>query len=136
MEGSIRAGVSNLFCNELSVKPTVVCLGSHSSEGESTPPAKQTEPLFNDDEEDFHTIIPDALQQLMDTLSTSPPGAGQLSCIEETPPPAQTTHQEAPTTTAFSQDHRDNTWHSNAVCQEKMAVQVQLHLLFYQHGRK
>ncbi|XP_078521587.1 uncharacterized protein LOC144790759 [Lissotriton helveticus] len=78
--------------------------GIQLQEGKSTPPAEQTEHLFTDDEEDIHTFDPDALQQLKDTLGTLPPGAGHPSCIVETPPPAQATQLEAPTTTAVSHD--------------------------------
>ncbi|XP_078531197.1 ADP-ribosylation factor-like protein 15 isoform X2 [Lissotriton helveticus] len=58
----------------------------------------------------------DTLQQLIDSLNTPPPEAGQPSCIKVTPPPAQTTQQEIHTTTAGYRTSATNTWHSNAVC--------------------
>ncbi|XP_078529594.1 uncharacterized protein LOC144807825 [Lissotriton helveticus] len=96
-------------------------LTQQQQEVQSTPPAEQTIHTFSDDEEDPLVICSDTLQRIVDSLRTPPPGAWQPSLFKVTPPPAQTTQQEAHTTTAVSQDQR-----RVLGCQEKMVDQLRV----------
>ncbi|XP_078517030.1 uncharacterized protein LOC144781862 isoform X2 [Lissotriton helveticus] len=76
----------------------------HQSEGETAPPEQHPGLEPADDSDAYANMNIDTLQLLLHDLNSPASGAGQPSSPLQTPPPAHTNEQQAPTAPASSQE--------------------------------